>query len=63
MAHLDNVGKEAMFPHTVSLGMRLGTLDEEEISKNDVEPKVLFFFHLRQSVRCIFMHIIMVVLQ
>jgi hypothetical protein len=41
VSHLHTAGKEATCHHTVSLGIRLGTLEEEEREKDGAKPEVL----------------------
>jgi hypothetical protein len=41
VAHLHTARKEATCPHRVSLGLRIGTLEEEEQAKDSVKPEVL----------------------
>jgi hypothetical protein len=40
VAHLHITGKEATCPHTISLGLRLGTLSKKK-EHNSAKPKVL----------------------
>jgi len=40
VSHLHTATKDATCPHTVSLGIRLGTLEEEERAKDSDKPEV-----------------------